>query len=447
VGNFSDVGYAEFSVVSNGKLEGQNAAELRARLKTNDIGTAVFPIDETRQSFVSTESGLPLFTVRKTFGTISPKEIKKSFLQNPAISHDLLSLIFALRRLSTGQTFSFNENDRDYTFSVQSGKSEKVETDAGDFDTSELLLQSPFFDEIGLTKVRLNLSTGDDRIPVLLRALTSRGEIRVALASYKITVVAPVAEKAPAPNPIPIPVPIRTPRPAPTPPPYVDNEALSTELPFLLGETLTFQLSEENRKIANVILRAKERKQFFGSDSLLLTAEISAVEGKSIFAVGDSIQTYVDPYSLVPFRSELKTTGIFSSANEIAQFDQRAGVITNGKSNAIEVPVGTHSLLSLAYAIRAFNLRQSRDPANPVNDTRVALFLDKGAIILSLRSTNNESILFEGNKVQSQLVSIGSGNAAVDANNIRLWLSTDARRLPLRFVFGKFQADLISVNK
>jgi hypothetical protein len=128
----------------------------------------------------------------------------------------------------------------------------------------------------------------------------------------------------------------------------------------------------------------------------------------------------------------------------LAKFDQRTGFATYNKANRVEVPVGTHSLLSLAYAIRSFNLKPSKDPNNPVNDTRVAVFLDTRAYVFTLRPSNADLITLQGEKVSAQQISISTGTPAIDSLNLRLWLSNDEKRLPLRLVAGAYQADLVS---
>jgi len=118
-------------------------------------------------------------------------------------------------------------------------------------------------------------------------------------------------------------------------------------------------------------------------------------------------------------------------------------VIFNG-ANRANVPVGTHSILSLVYAIRAFNLKPSKDPNNPVNDTRVAVFIDSKAYVVTLRPSNAEIINLQGEKISAQLITVSTGNPIFDQYNLRLWLGNTDKRLPLRLSFGNFQADLIS---
>ncbi len=194
-----------------------------------------------------------------------------------------------------------------------------------------------------------------------------------------------------------------------------------------------------------VALQAKERKQFQGQDSLLLTATVSETQpGQQILFLNNGLKAQVTPDSLAPQQIELNFSGILSQYNHRFIFDQKSGFVITNTAGQIEIPVGTHSILSLAYAIRSFNLKPSKDPNNPVNDTRVAVFLDTKAYVFTLRPSNADIINLRGDKISAQLVSISTGNPIIDQYNIRLWLSNDEKRKPLRLSFGSYQADLIS---
>jgi len=118
-------------------------------------------------------------------------------------------------------------------------------------------------------------------------------------------------------------------------------------------------------------------------------------------------------------------------------------VIKAGALPPFEAPVGTHSILSLIYAMRSFNLTPSRDPSSPVNDTRVAVFWESRAYVVTLRPSKPEEVMINGLKTQTQLISITTGNPRLDVLAPKIWLSTGVRRTPMRFSFGSIQADLI----
>lgn len=452
-GKIADAAYAEIYVVSRGKIGGKDAVELQGKFKTMNLVSAFHLLDEIRLSYASAETGLPLFTRVVSNEGITPKETTKNYLENPTAYHDLLTAIYQARNLNGTGSIIFQENDKTYNAAFQSLGTEKVKTDFGEFDTNVSAVQSPFLDEAGLKDLRINFSNDEARLPVLIRFKTQKGEFRALLAS--IQTILPEVQVEPTPvltAPSPTPLPIQTPRPQPTATPYVENQQLPEELPFNLGETLNFRVTAQNQNIGTVTLQAKERKQLAGGrDSLLLTATVSANgQQKGILNVGDSIKSYVDPISLAPMNIETKLTGTLSAYNQVIQFEQAAGFASDNSTNRIEIPVGTHSILSLAYAIRSFSLAPSKFTINPVNDTKVAVFAGNKPVVLILRPSTVELVDFQGVKVPAQVVSITADpneNPQINQLNLKIWLSNDARRLPLRFVVGTYQADLLSVTR
>ena len=441
---FKNSAYAELYTVSRGKLGEKDAVELRSKIKTNELVSAAFYLlDEKRTTFAAAETGLPLYVRKVSNAGVLPEETINNYLIEPTLGYDLLTLIYQIRKVGGIGTFSLVEDGKTYNVSLQTAVSERVETDAGGFETSVSTVTSDYLTEKGIQNLRVNFSVDEQRIPVLIRLKTAKGTFRAELASIQI--IEPETETGvPTPTPNASPTPIRTPTPVPTPAPYIENQPLSADLPFKLGETLNYQVSALNKRIGIVTLAAKERKQFLGQDSLLLSAAVTGTEaGANILNLDDEIKAQVNPDSLAPKFIELRFGGLLSRFNQTAIFDQKAGTVTfNGQLHP-EIPVGTHSILSLAYAIRAFNLKPSKDPNNPVNDTRVAVFLDDAAYVFTIRPSNAEIITLQNEKVSAQLLSITTGIPALDRLNLRLWLSTDESRVPLRLSAGDYQADLI----
>ena len=117
--------------------------------------------------------------------------------------------------------------------------------------------------------------------------------------------------------------------------------------------------------------------------------------------------------------------------------------MTGGAAKPVDAPIGTHTALSLIYAMRSFNLKPSRTASNPVNDTRVAVFWGQKALIVTLRPSPPEVITINGQKISAQLIAINTGDKELDAMAPKVWLSAD-ERVPVRFSAGPYQADLVS---
>ncbi|MEO6589103.1 MAG: DUF3108 domain-containing protein, partial [Pyrinomonadaceae bacterium] len=232
---FKDVAYAELFVASRGKLEGRNAVELYSKFKTvNILSAAFYLIDETRTTFVSSENGLPLYSRRISNAGVLPQEETKSHLITPAANYDLLSMIYQARNAGGIGNFQFEENGRIYNANFTAIGNERVKTDAGEFETAISTLQSDFLTENGIREFRINFSVDEHKIPVLLRVKTAKGEFRGTLSSIQTIDETPDA----TPATIQTPTVIATPKPIATPTPYIENQPLSSELPFALGETL-----------------------------------------------------------------------------------------------------------------------------------------------------------------------------------------------------------------
>ncbi len=443
--NFYNAAYAEIAVVSRGKLQGIDSVELYSKLKSVDMVSAAFyMLDEERTTFASVETGLPLYVKKVSNTSIIPDIKILNYLKSPTVNYDLLTLLHKIRYSNGIGTFLFQENGKDYSLTIQSIGIEKIETAIGTVETTKITVQSPYLTESGITDLSVNISSNEQKIPVLMRLTTKKGNFRMEIASSQL--LYQKIDPNVIPTPIPTPFPTQTPTPVPTPIPYVVNQPLIERLPFDLGETLEYKITKQQQDAGTVLLRVEERKEVLGKDSLLLkaTAVNQGALPIPIFDINNQITSQVDPVSLMPSLTELKLSYALSEFNQIIKFDQDKGTVVYDGKTVQEIPVGTHSILSLAYAIRSFNLKPSLDKDNPVNDTRVAVFLGTEPYVFTLRPSNSEIINLKGEKVPAQLITIRTGNPNIDKYNIKLWLGLGVNRLPLRLTAGDFQADLIS---
>lgn len=440
---FSNIGYAELRVASTGKLSGRDVVELRARVKTLDfISAAFFFVDQSRTVYVAPETGLPIYLSKLDNDGPLPKEAIQNYLMTPTANYDLVSAIYKARQSGGTGSFPLFEDASQHVINFLSIGAEKVKTDAGEFDTTISTVTSEYFTTIGLRDLRINFSSDEEHIPVLFRFKRGKSEFRVALVG--ISKPEPVTTPSATPEPIGTPLPQITPRPTPSPTPYVDNRPLISELGFRLGETLDYRVTSAGVPAGTIMLNVKERKLINGEDSLVLTAEVTTIEpGGKLFSQGDHVRTLVDPETLAPRSIEVIFGNALPGLNGTATFDNRTGAIKAGTIPPFEAPVGTHSILSLIYAMRSFNLTPSRDSTSPVNDTRVAVFWESRAYVFTLRPSRAEEITINGSKLQAQMISITTGNPQLDALAPKIWLSMTEGRTPVRFSIGSVQADLI----
>ncbi len=447
--NIKNIAFLETYVVSTGKLGGKDVVQLRGRMKTFElVSAAIKLVDETRTVFADPDTGMPVYVSRILNDGPVPKEVTSNFLTSPSTGLDLLTLIYRIRETGGTGNFTLAENGEISTVTGGSSGAEKIKTFAGEFETSVVTLTGPVFEACGIKKLVVNLGTDDKRLPVLIRFKTEKGEYRAELSSIQDAAPpTPTPTRTPGPT-VPTPRPTSTPKPQPTATPYTPNQPLLPELAFALGETLDYRITNAGTPVGTLRLAAKERTLFRKRDSLTLTATITGVEqGNTQLVLGDSIVAKVDPDQLLPIENNMKFSGALTPLTQTSLFDSSTGIIMFGGANSVEAPIGTHTLLSLFYAMRSFNLRPSKDLSNPVNDTRVAVFWKDKPYIFTLRPMNVDAMLFDGEMVGAQLVNIITGNAELDQLGMKVWLSTDERRVPLRISIGKYQADLTSISR
>jgi len=443
-GKIPNAGYAETHVVSRGKISGKDAVEIRAKVKTLDlVSAAFFLFDESRIAFAAPDTGLPHYLSSSSNDSAFPKETISNYLTQPTSNFDLLTLIYKVRETGGVGTFPLFESEQLYTTSFQGTVAEKVKTEAGEFDTTVSLVQSDFLIANGIKELKINFSTDEFRLPVLIRFKTVKGDFKLMLS-----VISLPEPETPTPSPTPVtnPKPTIEPKPSPTPVQYVENQPLMPELGFAIGEMLNYRITTAGKPVGILTLNARERKLFEKVDSLLLTATISGVElGANVLRLGDAAKAQVDPETLTPTRIESKFVSPFIGLNQIVTFDKRTGSIAFGGKQPIDAPIGTHSFISLIYAMRSFNLKPSKDPANPVNDTRVAVFWESKSYVFTLRPKNSEEITVNGEKLSAQLINISTGGVSkeLDTLTLQVWLGTESR-VPLRFSAGAYQAELVS---
>lgn len=449
-GKISDAGFAETNVISRGKINGKDAVELRGRVKTTDIVSAAFFLfDESRTTFAVPDTGLPLYLTSSSLDSVTPKDTIRNYIKQPTTNFDLLTLIYKARESSGIGSFPLFEGEQMYTVSLQGSTSEKVKTEAGEFDTTVSTVTSEFLSANGIKDLKINFSTDEYRVPVLFRFKTAKGEFRASLTVISL----PEPEPSPTPTPVASPTveqgkkPVATPKPTATPEPYIENLPLMADLGFELGEVLDYRVTAGGKAVGVLTLNARERKLYNKQDSLLLTVTITGVEqGNPILKLGDSAWAQVDPDTLAPFHSESKISSPFVGLNQVLDFDRKTGAVSFGDKQTIDAPIGTQSFLSLIYAMRSFNLKPSKDVSNPVNDTRVAVFWDSRSYVFTLRPSNPEDITLNGERVSAQLIKVNTLNKELNALNLKVWLRTEDR-VPIRFSAGIYQADLIVATK
>ena len=403
-------------------------------------------------------------------------------------TYDIASALYRLRALplTEGSKYNFllNANDIVYETELKVIGREVVKTNVGSFNALVTQLRFPRNSTANNLKVRIYFSDDDRHVPVLLTARHSAGEIRAELAGSELPGNTPALVDAndaeiatsqsqvqPAPNPgadptsdipgIPSmptsPVPTAPPTPNPSkfpngdspnvaPPvkpkagpmtprltdPGTNSTTLPAGLPFAAGEQLNFNIFLENvaAPVGLASFQVRSRSKYFGRDGLMLTGRAQTIgTAQTLLSANDQITTYVDPNTLLPFRYDMTLQESRRKVNQSVVFDQDRGNATIEAGVRIDIPVGTYDLLSVFYALRSFNLKSSKPNA-------VSLLVNNRARTLFITFLKRETIDLGGQQIPALQLSLTTDDAQPDRNGLRLWVSEDQRRLPLRFTAG-----------
>jgi hypothetical protein len=460
--NFSVAAHVDMLVGARGTFFEREGIELRAHVETiGVVNAALYAINNDYVSYVDPATGLP-FRLRQVIreGTRST-EASGDF--NPSITaaqaansfpgtYDFLSALYRLRALplAAGATYRFTVQNEATSYEVEAKVSgrEVVKTNVGSSNAIVTQLRVPGNRAATDYRVRIYFSDDERHLPLLITAQHPAGEIRAELASAEIlTEPLPATGTKPDPSATPAPSPLqgdgaRQPtQPGPAPTPAAGANSLP-ELPFKPGEELNFNFfaGTGSQRVGTASFQVRARARYFNRDGMLLTALMqTSGPGQSLFPVNDQISSYVDATTLLPFRTELRLQEGRRRVSWNVSVEQDRGTALFDDGSRVEMPVATHDLLSVFYALRSYDLSVGRQ-------TRVSLLINKRPRLLIVTALGNETIELNGQRIPAVQLALTTSDPQASRLSLRLWVSTDRRRLPLRLTaqtpLGPVRADL-----
>lgn len=446
--NFPSVAHVQVAVVSRGQYGGRDAFQLEAHVETTEIiSVALLALNNDYSTFVDADNGLPIHSQVITHQGTKESQSSRDYAVNSegasqssiAGVFDFLSAFYRLRALplTPGSSYSISvkgETDS-YTIEVRPEDHESVKTSAGSFNTimAQARISSAF-----VRNVKIYFSDDQRHIPVLITAKVGTGELRTELAGLEII----------PPKVLPTVAPLATPVPAPSasvPNPEVSSVAPaagSDEWPFKVGEQLNYQLylGQNPTVVGTANFQVRGRSRYFDHEGLWLSVRAqTAGPVQKVFVANDQIDSYVDPKSLLPYRSEYKLIEGRRRLSQVLTLNQDYGTATSDKRQRIEIPIGTHDYLSFFYAMRTFNLTPPRKSA-------ISLLVENKPKTLQVSGIKRELIQLHEQRIPAISLSLSTDDPQPDKYQLRVWVSDDKRRLPLRITcvteLGPLQADL-----
>lgn len=449
--NFISAAHIELQVVSRGVFYGRDGFQLRAHVETTGmVNAALFAINNDYTTYVDPETGLPFHADQVLREASRTSTTSSDFAQSTVDSggkqksgfsvgiFDFLSALYRLRSLplSEGSAYSLTVKgaNESYQTEVRVTGRQALKTNVGSFNAIVCQVRVRNSSRADNFNIRIFFSDDQRHLPLLISARHPAGEIRAELAGSEF--MTPPAAR-PSPTPVEIAdgsrsLPIIT-QPASR---ELDN------LPFKVGEQLNYQvyLGTMTEPAGIATFQVRSRSRYFDQDGLLFTVKAQTTNAaQRLFFANDVISSYVDPATLLPYRTEMNLIEGKRRVAETLTVNQDYGAANSDKGGKIDIPVGTHDLVSFFYALRTFNL-------NPPKRNAISILINNKPKTLFITGLRKETIRLGSQPVSAIQVSLTTDDPQSDKFMFRAWISDDKRRLPLRFAatteLGPLHADL-----
>ena len=210
--------------------------------------------------------------------------------------------------------------------------------------------------------------------------------------------------------------------------------AAEAPVPFTVGETLEYDVGWSSYLTAgSATLAIREKKPSFGSVAYYVVAEGRATGMvAALYHAYYKADTLLDVYSLLPQRGSiyaeegrrkrLRVTR-FDQPKRTAQFEVTPGTV---RPKAVALPGPTHDALSAILAVRMLRLRDGLSTTIPVSD---------GGRVFRVRVTvrGREQLATRLGQIMAWRIEpvIMDDAGEIGARTLRLWISDDAKKLPL----------------
>jgi hypothetical protein len=447
--NFPSAAHVEVEVVSRGMHFGRDAIQLRAHVETTGvINVALFAINTDYTTYIDPETGLPFRAEETPRDAIRTVDSVQDFAQpagNEAIppkqkgfpgTYDFLSAFYRARALPLAEgavyNFAVRGEGAEYHAELKVVGRETIRTNVGSFPTIVTQIKvsnSP------LRNIRIHFSDDERHVPVLLTARVNSGDLTAELAGSEL--IKPPTETA-SPSPAISAAPVPAPAPAPAPP----AAALNGNWPFKIGEELNYQvfIGTSNTPLGMASFQVRGRQRYFERDGLFLSVNAQTTGAAArLFVAKDQIESYVDPKALLPYRTVLNLVEGQRRLNQTLNMGQETGLATSEGGVRIEIPVGTHDYVSFFYVLRTLNF-------GPNKKSAISMLVENKPKTLFVDTLAREQIQLGTRRVTAIPLKITTDDAEPDKYQLRMWISDDRQRLPLRFTcttkLGPLRADL-----
>ncbi len=169
----------------------------------------------------------------------------------------------------------------------------------------------------------------------------------------------------------------------------------------------------------------------------------------TLYRVKDTYESFFDKETLLPIKAirDIKE-GSYKRYNEVT-FDREQNQINSQRSGIKDVPVGIHDILSAFYFARAYYFNSDLEVGQVV---KIQTYFADEEFLLQFRFMGYENIKSKiGNvKCYKFIPIVQTGRAFEDEDDMKIWISADANKIPVRVQFdlflGSLRCDLINFS-
>ncbi len=225
-------------------------------------------------------------------------------------------------------------------------------------------------------------------------------------------------------------------------------------VPFRAGEQLSYDISWSGfitATAATATISVREKRPAYGSTAYYIVAEGRPARLVAMFyQLYYKADTWLDAYTLLPLRASIfSQEGSRRGTNKITLFDRKHGTArfevqegTSSSARNLKLPPQAQDPLAAVFALRA---------TAPVAGTRLLMPMTFNGNVYQVRLTveRRETIATPlGTQAAWRIVPVvlEDGKPAASPRGMVIWLSADARRLPLKMqvelAAGRFELTL-----
>jgi hypothetical protein len=224
-------------------------------------------------------------------------------------------------------------------------------------------------------------------------------------------------------------------------------DELSSARSFQVGEQLTYDISWLYITAGTAVMAIGDAGAE-GTRPLvkLLTTAQSRPAITKFFPVDNRVESVMNPATLLPEHLIFKRREGKKKEDIEYTFHQKEGratVVKGGTTETLEIPSGTHDVISCLYFAR------NELSLQPGSSLTMNVFHDKKNRKVEVRVEDIETLSGPWGEVETArvLVVMPFQGLFLNQGNIRVWFTTDDRRIPVRMkakvVIGSIVADLV----